>query len=264
MSDRVLYRDGGRGRSRQRGARATMRRCSRHAPAAIAALPRFPLLQGPSPLQRLERFSAALGGGVEVWVKREDLLPLAFGGNKLRNLEFLVGAALAEGADTLVTSGRRWSNHCRLDGRGRGEGRTRRPSRPQRPAGRAGRARTSDSTSCWARPSTSRRRTSVPSGPRSSTGSSRICDGGRRPYVVAVGGTGPVGAAGQVLAGSRGSLAARRRRGRARHDRPAFRDRRDPRGPARRSRGSPAAGAEVVGIAVAAPARELRPTIADC
>ena len=51
---------------------------------------------------------------MEVWIKREDLLPLAFGGNKLRNLEFLVGAALAEGADTLVTTGRRWSNHARL------------------------------------------------------------------------------------------------------------------------------------------------------
>ena len=60
------------------------------------------------------RLSAALGGRTEIWVKREDLLPLAFGGNKLRNLEFLVGAALADGADTLVTSGRRWSNHCRL------------------------------------------------------------------------------------------------------------------------------------------------------
>src|SRR5215468_9194156 len=83
-------------------------------PSGIAALPRFPLLGGPSPLQRLERFSAALGGGVDVWIKREDLLPLAFGGNKLRNLEFLVGAALLEGADTLVTAGRRWSNHCRL------------------------------------------------------------------------------------------------------------------------------------------------------
>lgn len=77
-------------------------------------LPRFPLLDGPSPVQPLPRFSAALGGRVEVWIKREDLLPLAFGGNKLRNLEFHVGAALAEGADTLVTSGRRWSNHCRL------------------------------------------------------------------------------------------------------------------------------------------------------
>jgi D-cysteine desulfhydrase len=50
----------------------------------------------------------------EVWVKREDLAPTGLGGNKLRNLEFLVGAALEEGADTLVTAGRRWSNHCRL------------------------------------------------------------------------------------------------------------------------------------------------------
>ena len=77
-------------------------------------LPRFPLFDGPSPLHRLPRFAEALGGRVDIWMKREDLLPLAFGGNKLRNLEFLVGAALAEGADTLVTSGRRWSNHCRL------------------------------------------------------------------------------------------------------------------------------------------------------
>jgi 1-aminocyclopropane-1-carboxylate deaminase/D-cysteine desulfhydrase-like pyridoxal-dependent ACC family enzyme len=77
-------------------------------------LPRFRLFDEPSPLAPLPRFSAAIGHGVEVWIKREDLLPLAFGGNKVRNLEFLIGAALAEGADTLVTSGRRWSNHCRL------------------------------------------------------------------------------------------------------------------------------------------------------
>jgi 1-aminocyclopropane-1-carboxylate deaminase/D-cysteine desulfhydrase-like pyridoxal-dependent ACC family enzyme len=75
---------------------------------------RFALLDGPSPLQRLTRFERALGGRARVWIKREDLLPLAFGGNKLRNLEFLVGAALADGADTLVTVGRRWSNHARL------------------------------------------------------------------------------------------------------------------------------------------------------
>src|SRR4051794_1455311 len=77
-------------------------------------LPRFALIDGRSPLQALPRFSEAVARGAEVWIKREDLLPLAFGGNKLRNLEFLVGGALAEGADTLVTSGRRWSNHCRL------------------------------------------------------------------------------------------------------------------------------------------------------
>jgi 1-aminocyclopropane-1-carboxylate deaminase/D-cysteine desulfhydrase-like pyridoxal-dependent ACC family enzyme len=79
-----------------------------------AAWPRFRLFDQPSPLVSVPRFSTALGHGVEILAKREDLLPLAFGGNKLRNLEFLVGAALAEGADTLVTSGRRWSNHCRL------------------------------------------------------------------------------------------------------------------------------------------------------
>lgn len=79
-----------------------------------ASPPRFPLIDEPSPFHRLPRLSAALGGRVDVWAKREDLLPLAFGGNKLRNLEYLIGAALAEGADTLVTSGRRWSNHCRL------------------------------------------------------------------------------------------------------------------------------------------------------
>ena len=70
----------------------------------IAALPRFALLDGPSPLALLPRFSAALGGTAEIWVKREDLLPLAFGGNKLRNLEFLVGAALvhARGAGPMI------------------------------------------------------------------------------------------------------------------------------------------------------------------
>jgi len=80
----------------------------------MASPPRFPLFDQPSPLQPLPRFCDALGGRTELWIKREDLLPLAFGGNKLRNLEFLVGAALADGADTLITSGRRWSNHARL------------------------------------------------------------------------------------------------------------------------------------------------------
>ena len=78
------------------------------------AIPRFRLIDAPSPFAPFPRLSAALGGRAEVWIKREDLLPLAFGGNKLRNLEPLVGTALAEGADCLVTAGRRWSNHCRL------------------------------------------------------------------------------------------------------------------------------------------------------
>src|SRR5829696_143728 len=77
-------------------------------------LPRVPLLGGPTPPQPMPPPSEALGGRAELWIKREDLGPLTFSGNKLRNLEFLLGAAIADGADTVVTSGRRWSNHCRL------------------------------------------------------------------------------------------------------------------------------------------------------
>ena len=77
-------------------------------------LPRVALLDGPTPLQLMARLSEALGGRAELWIKREDLGPLAFSGNKLRNLEFLLAAAIADHADTIVTSGRRWSNHCRL------------------------------------------------------------------------------------------------------------------------------------------------------
>lgn len=80
----------------------------------LPELPRVTLLDGPTPLQPMPRLSAELGGRVELWIKREDVGPIAFSGNKLRNLEFLLGAAIAEGADTIVTSGRRWSNHCRL------------------------------------------------------------------------------------------------------------------------------------------------------
>jgi 1-aminocyclopropane-1-carboxylate deaminase/D-cysteine desulfhydrase-like pyridoxal-dependent ACC family enzyme len=75
---------------------------------------RFVLIDEPTPLHPLPRLSAALGDRAEVWIKREDLLPLGFGGNKLRNLEYLVADALAAGADTIVTVGRRWSNHARL------------------------------------------------------------------------------------------------------------------------------------------------------
>src|SRR6185369_1628265 len=83
-------------------------------PPPLPYLPRVALLDRPTPLQPMPRLAAALGGRVELWIKREDLGPIAFSGNKLRNLEFLLGAAVAEGADTIVTAGRRWSNHCRL------------------------------------------------------------------------------------------------------------------------------------------------------
>jgi 1-aminocyclopropane-1-carboxylate deaminase/D-cysteine desulfhydrase-like pyridoxal-dependent ACC family enzyme len=80
----------------------------------IPELPRVALLDGPTPLEPLPRLSEALGGRAELWIKREDVGPIPFSGNKVRNLELLLGAALERGADAIVTSGRRWSNHCRL------------------------------------------------------------------------------------------------------------------------------------------------------
>jgi L-cysteate sulfo-lyase len=78
----------------------------------IETLPRFPLAQLPTPIERLTRLSRELGGP-ELLIKRDDQTGLALGGNKTRKLEFLVGDALAQGADTLVTVGAAQSNHCR-------------------------------------------------------------------------------------------------------------------------------------------------------
>ena len=80
----------------------------------LADHPRVPLLFGPSPIHPLPRLSEALGGGVEIWAKREDCNSgIAYGGNKVRKLEYLVADALAHGCDTLVSIGGIQSNHTR-------------------------------------------------------------------------------------------------------------------------------------------------------
>jgi 1-aminocyclopropane-1-carboxylate deaminase len=80
---------------------------------ALDAFPRYPLLFGPSPIHRLERLTAELGGA-SLWAKRDDCNSgLAFGGNKTRKLEYLVADALAQGCDTLVSIGGVQSNHTR-------------------------------------------------------------------------------------------------------------------------------------------------------
>lgn len=66
-----------------------------------------------TPIEKLDRFSEALGGP-EIYIKRDDLLGLSAGGNKTRKLEFLVADAISQGADTLITCGAVQSNHCRL------------------------------------------------------------------------------------------------------------------------------------------------------
>jgi 1-aminocyclopropane-1-carboxylate deaminase len=80
---------------------------------ALDSFERFPLTFGPSPIHPLERLSAHLGGAT-VWAKRDDVNSgLAFGGNKVRKLEYLVADALNQGCDTLVSIGGVQSNHTR-------------------------------------------------------------------------------------------------------------------------------------------------------
>jgi 1-aminocyclopropane-1-carboxylate deaminase len=81
----------------------------------LAPFERYPLTYGPTPIEHLPRLSEALGNKVEIWAKRDDCNSgLAFGGNKLRKLEYIVPDALASGADTLVSIGGVQSNHTRM------------------------------------------------------------------------------------------------------------------------------------------------------
>ena len=79
----------------------------------LGSFPRHQLTFGPSPIHPLNRLSDHLGGA-RVWAKREDCSSgLAFGGNKIRKLEYIVPDVLASGADTLVSIGGHQSNHTR-------------------------------------------------------------------------------------------------------------------------------------------------------
>ncbi len=78
----------------------------------LASFPRAALLGGATPLERLEHLGDRLG--IEIWLKRDDLTPVALGGDKPRKLEFELGRALADGADVVVTCGSSQSNHARL------------------------------------------------------------------------------------------------------------------------------------------------------
>jgi len=81
---------------------------------ALEDFPRVELLFGPSPVHRLDRLREHLGGEVEIWAKREDCNSgLAYGGNKVRKLEYLAADALEQGCDTLVSIGGVQSNHTR-------------------------------------------------------------------------------------------------------------------------------------------------------
>ena len=80
----------------------------------LAKFPRRGYVKEATPIEYLPNFSKALGNKVNVYIKRDDLLPGCAGGNKTRKLDFSIADALAQGADTIITCGAVQSNHCRL------------------------------------------------------------------------------------------------------------------------------------------------------
>jgi len=80
----------------------------------LAAIPALNLWAPPSPVHDLSRLAAALGGGPRLIVKRDDAIPFGFGGNKVRKVAIVAAAAMAEGADTLLSVGGVQSNSARV------------------------------------------------------------------------------------------------------------------------------------------------------
>ncbi len=78
----------------------------------LAQFPRRGYVKEATPIEFLPNFSKALGGKVNVYIKRDDLLPGTSGGNKTRKLDFCIADALVKGADTIITCGAVQSNHC--------------------------------------------------------------------------------------------------------------------------------------------------------
>lgn len=81
--------------------------------AAVAPLPRVRLAHLPTPLEEAPRFAERLGGGVRVFIKRDDCTGLLLGGNKARHNEFLLGDAVDQKADVVVWGAGVQSNNCR-------------------------------------------------------------------------------------------------------------------------------------------------------
>ena len=81
---------------------------------SLASLPSIPFASAPTPVEELNRLRDALGGGPRLLVKRDDTIGFAFGGNKVRKMRLVAADAMANQADTLITCGGVQSNHARV------------------------------------------------------------------------------------------------------------------------------------------------------
>jgi D-cysteine desulfhydrase len=159
-------------------------------------LPRFPLAHLPTPVEALPNLTRFLGGA-NLLIKRDDQTGLAFGGNKTRKLEFLVGRALAEGADTLVTAGAVQSNHCRQTAAAAAKAGLKcelllTAKKPSQITGNLLLDELFNATIHWMeRPQLSAELQELPAQWRAE---------GRKPHIIPIGGSNGIGAAGYVLA----------------------------------------------------------------
>jgi len=162
----------------------------------IEKLPRFALAQLPTPIEKMPRLSRELGGP-ELLIKRDDQTGLALGGNKTRKLEFLVGDALKQGADTLVTAGAAQSNHCRQTAAAAAKAGLKcelilNGKKPDIPNGNLLLNHLFGANEHWIeRPQRPAKLRELPEQLRAE---------GRKPYVIGVGGSNGVGATGYVVA----------------------------------------------------------------
>ena len=206
----------------------------------LARFPRVRFAHLPTPLEPMPNLTRLLGGPA-LYVKRDDCTGLATGGNKTRKLEFLIGDALAKGADTLITHGAVQSNHVRQTAaaacryglrceallerrvagpRARVRGDRQRPARPAVPG-----------ASCASSPPAPTWTPPAPSSPR------RCARRGGRPYYIPGGGSNAVGALGYVNAGARAPAAGQRAGSQDRLRGRRHRQHRHPGGPGLRARG---------------------------
>jgi 1-aminocyclopropane-1-carboxylate deaminase/D-cysteine desulfhydrase-like pyridoxal-dependent ACC family enzyme len=167
-------------------------------PGASAQLAAIPLVTSPTAIQELPRLRRALGGGPRLLVKRDDTIGFAFGGNKVRKMALVAAAAQAEHADTLITCGGVQSNHARVTAITAATLGLRciLIVNGERPDRLTGNALLDDLAGAEVRYVTSRDER----GPMMATAAAEEARAGRRPYVIPLGASTPLGAAAFVPA----------------------------------------------------------------
>jgi D-cysteine desulfhydrase family pyridoxal phosphate-dependent enzyme len=165
---------------------------------ALGSLPAVPLVSSATPIEELPRLRATLGGGPRIYVKRDDAIGFAFGGNKVRKMALVAADALAHDADTLITTGGVQSNHARVTAAAAAKLGLRcvlvaNGSAPERPTANAFLNRLLGAEVRYV-PSREAR------APAMEEAADELKRAGRRPYVIPLGASTPLGAAAFVRA----------------------------------------------------------------